>query len=93
MKIYLNFIQTFIFYFIPVFSEVINHPFCSCTDALRHRFLCGPKWRVESSISMTRWGIGFTAIRIVEEYIYGSQQVSNEANWKKNHAFLSLSEK
>jgi hypothetical protein len=35
---------------------------------------------------MTRWGIGFTAIRIVEEYIYGSRQVSNEikANFEKD---------
>lgn len=49
--------------------------FGSCTEALRHPFLCGPKWRVESSINMTRWSIGSTAVRIVEEYIYGAQQV------------------
>lgn len=51
----------------------------SCTEALRHRFLCGPKWRVESSINMTRWTIGSTAVRIVEEYIYGAQQRSRLA--------------
>ncbi|KAJ7539690.1 hypothetical protein O6H91_11G105400 [Diphasiastrum complanatum] len=46
----------------------------SCTKALRHPFLCGPRWRVESSIETTRWGVGSAAIRIVEEYIYGTQQ-------------------
>lgn len=51
----------------------------SCTEALRHRFLCGPKWRVESSVDMTRWSIGSTAVRIVEEYIYGVQQRSRLA--------------
>eukprot|EP00250_Pteridium_aquilinum_P011210 c19909_g1_i1 orf=316-2409(-) len=51
----------------------------SCTEALRHPFLCGPKWRVESSINMTRWSIGSTAVRIVEEYIYGAQQRSRLA--------------
>ncbi|MCO5549305.1 hypothetical protein L7F22_002773 [Adiantum nelumboides] len=48
----------------------------SCTEALRHQFLCGPKWRVESSINMTRWSIGSAAVRIVEEYIYGAHQRS-----------------
>lgn len=51
----------------------------SCTEALRHPFLCGPKWRVESSINMTRWSIGSAAVRIVEEYIYGAHQRSRLA--------------
>ncbi|KAI5084614.1 hypothetical protein GOP47_0000783 [Adiantum capillus-veneris] len=51
----------------------------SCTEALRHPFLCGPKWRVESSINMTRWSIGSAAVRIVEEYIYGAHQQSRLA--------------
>lgn len=46
----------------------------SCKDALRHPFLCGPMWRVAPSIDMTRWSIGSTTVRIVEEYIYGPQQ-------------------
>ncbi|KAH7288510.1 hypothetical protein KP509_31G029100 [Ceratopteris richardii] len=46
----------------------------SCTEALRHPFLCGPKWRIDSSISMTRWSIGSAAVRIVEEYIYRGHQ-------------------
>eukprot|EP00249_Psilotum_nudum_P022380 c28493_g1_i3 orf=307-2301(-) len=46
----------------------------SCTEALRHPFLCGPRWRVESTMDMTRWSIGSTAVRIVEEYIYGAPQ-------------------
>eukprot|EP00252_Welwitschia_mirabilis_P019298 TRINITY_DN4421_c0_g1_i5.p1 TRINITY_DN4421_c0_g1~~TRINITY_DN4421_c0_g1_i5.p1 ORF type:complete len:536 (+),score=51.27 TRINITY_DN4421_c0_g1_i5:294-1901(+) len=46
----------------------------SCLDALRHPFLCGPRWPVEPSIDILRWGLGSTVVRIVEEYIYGSQQ-------------------
>ncbi|CAM6117860.1 unnamed protein product [Calypogeia fissa] len=46
----------------------------SCKDALRHPFLCGPMWRVEPSMELTRWSIGSTTVRIVEEYIYGLQQ-------------------
>ncbi len=47
----------------------------SCTDALRHPFLCGPKWRVESSLEMTRWSLGSFAVRIVEDFMYGADQV------------------
>jgi hypothetical protein len=47
----------------------------SCTDALRHPFLCGPKWRVESSLEMTRWSLGSFAVRIVEDFMYGTDQV------------------
>ncbi|XP_074319814.1 putative plastid-lipid-associated protein 14, chloroplastic isoform X2 [Silene latifolia] len=46
----------------------------SCLNALRHPFLCGPKWRVEPSMNMIRWGLGSTAVRITEEYIYGHPQ-------------------
>ncbi|EFJ18338.1 hypothetical protein SELMODRAFT_113218 [Selaginella moellendorffii] len=46
----------------------------SCTDALRHPFLCGPRWPVNSSIDMIRWSLGSAAIRIVEEYIYMTHQ-------------------
>ncbi|KAK9070489.1 hypothetical protein SSX86_010891 [Deinandra increscens subsp. villosa] len=45
-----------------------------CLDALRHPFLCGPRWRVNPSMDVIRWSLGSTAIRITEEYIYGHQQ-------------------
>ncbi len=48
---------------------------CSCLDALRHPFLCGPRWRVVPSMDIIRWGLGSTAVRITEEYIYGQPQV------------------
>lgn len=47
----------------------------SCLDALTHPFLCGPRWRVVPSIDIIRWGLGSTALRISEEYIYGQPQV------------------
>ncbi|KAK4384857.1 putative plastid-lipid-associated protein 14, chloroplastic [Sesamum angolense] len=46
----------------------------SCLDALRHPFLCGPKWRVDPTMDMIRWSLGSTAVRIAEEYIYARQQ-------------------
>ncbi|XP_073131379.1 probable plastid-lipid-associated protein 14, chloroplastic isoform X5 [Henckelia pumila] len=46
----------------------------SCLDALRHPFLCGPRWRVDPTMEMIRWSLGSTAVRIAEEYIYGKQQ-------------------
>ncbi|KAH9646406.1 putative plastid-lipid-associated protein 14 [Citrus sinensis] len=46
----------------------------SCLDALRHPFLCGPRWRVDPSIDMIRWGLGSSAVRITEEYIYRQPQ-------------------
>ncbi|KAL5989343.1 putative plastid-lipid-associated protein 14, chloroplastic [Asimina triloba] len=46
----------------------------SCLDALRHPFLCGPKWRVDPSMDIIKWGLGSTAVRIAEEYIYGRHQ-------------------
>ncbi|XP_020548737.1 probable plastid-lipid-associated protein 14, chloroplastic isoform X2 [Sesamum indicum] len=46
----------------------------SCLDALRHPFLCGPKWRVDPTMDMIRWSLGSTAVRITEEYIYAKQQ-------------------
>lgn len=49
--------------------------FCSCLNALRHPFLCGPRWRVDPPMGMIRWSLGSTAVRITEEYIYGRQQV------------------
>lgn len=45
-----------------------------CLDALRHPFLCGPRWRVNPSMGIIRWSLGSTAVRITEEYIYGHQQ-------------------
>ncbi|EHA8590618.1 putative plastid-lipid-associated protein 14, chloroplastic [Cocos nucifera] len=48
----------------------------SCLDALRHPFLCGPKWRVRPSMDVIRWGLGSTAVRMAEDYIYGQHQVS-----------------
>ncbi|KAK4741773.1 hypothetical protein SAY87_025361 [Trapa incisa] len=52
-----------------------------CLDALRHPFLCGPRWRVAPSIDIIRWGLGSTAIRITEEYIYGHTQRSRLAHF------------
>ncbi|XP_039046569.1 probable plastid-lipid-associated protein 14, chloroplastic [Hibiscus syriacus] len=46
----------------------------SCLDALRHPFLCGPRWRVVPSMDIIRWGLGSTAVRITEEYIYRKAQ-------------------
>ncbi|CAL4974971.1 unnamed protein product [Urochloa decumbens] len=46
----------------------------SCLDALRHPFLCGPKWRINPSTSIIRWGLGSTAVRMTEDYIYGHHQ-------------------
>ncbi|CAJ1974388.1 unnamed protein product [Sphenostylis stenocarpa] len=46
----------------------------SCLDALRHPFLCGPRWRVVPSMDIIRWGLGSTAMRITEEYIYRKPQ-------------------
>ncbi|XP_021764131.1 probable plastid-lipid-associated protein 14, chloroplastic [Chenopodium quinoa] len=46
----------------------------SCLDALRHPFLCGPRWRVQPSMNVIRWGLGSTAVRITEEYIYRQPQ-------------------
>jgi hypothetical protein len=47
----------------------------SCVDALRHPFLCGPKWRINPSVDVIRWGLGSTAVRMAEDYIYGQHQV------------------
>lgn len=46
----------------------------SCLDALRHPFLCGPKWRINPSVNIIRWGLGSTAVRMAEDYIYGHHQ-------------------
>ncbi|OEL28407.1 putative plastid-lipid-associated protein 14, chloroplastic [Dichanthelium oligosanthes] len=48
----------------------------SCLDALRHPFLCGPKWRINPSTNIIRWGLGSTAVHMAEDYIYGRHQ-----NW------------
>ncbi|KAK2998592.1 hypothetical protein RJ639_022945, partial [Escallonia herrerae] len=45
-----------------------------CLDALKHPFLCGPRWRIDPSMDIIRWNLGSTAVRITEEYIYGQQQ-------------------
>lgn len=52
-----------------------------CLDALRHPFLCGPKWRVDPSMNIIRWSLGSTAVRITEEYIYGHQQRTRVAHF------------
>uniref|UniRef100_A0A1J3CK49 Putative plastid-lipid-associated protein 14, chloroplastic n=1 Tax=Noccaea caerulescens TaxID=107243 RepID=A0A1J3CK49_NOCCA len=46
----------------------------SCLDALKHPFLCGPRWRVAPSMDVIRWGLGSTVVRISEEYIYRMPQ-------------------
>ncbi|KAI4307119.1 hypothetical protein L6164_030339 [Bauhinia variegata] len=51
----------------------------SCLEALRHPFLCGPRWRVVPSMDIIRWGLGSTAVRISEEYIYRVPQRSRLA--------------
>ncbi|XP_011626322.2 probable plastid-lipid-associated protein 14, chloroplastic isoform X1 [Amborella trichopoda] len=46
----------------------------SCLDALRHPFLCGPRWRVDPSMELIKWSLGSMAVKITEEYIYGLSQ-------------------
>lgn len=46
----------------------------NCLDALRHPFLCGPKWRVDPSADIVRWGLGSTTVRMAEDYIYVRHQ-------------------
>ncbi|RVW33865.1 putative plastid-lipid-associated protein 14, chloroplastic [Vitis vinifera] len=53
----------------------------SCLDALRHPFLCGPRWRVNPSMDIIRWGLGSTAVRISEEYIYRLPQRTRLAHF------------
>ncbi|EOY23515.1 OBP3-responsive gene 1 isoform 1 [Theobroma cacao] len=53
----------------------------SCLDALRHPFLCGPRWRVVPSMDIIRWGLGSTAVRITEEYIYRQSQTGRLAHF------------
>ncbi|XP_028789412.1 probable plastid-lipid-associated protein 14, chloroplastic isoform X1 [Neltuma alba] len=53
----------------------------SCLDALRHPFLCGPRWRVVPSMDIIRWGLGSTAVRITEEYIYRQPQRNRLAHF------------
>ncbi|KAF9601966.1 hypothetical protein IFM89_024429 [Coptis chinensis] len=60
-----------------------SHGRITCLDALRHPFLCGPRWRVAPSLDLIRWGLGSTAVRITEEYIYGRQQRNRLAHFIK----------
>ncbi|GAA0162705.1 non-receptor serine/threonine protein kinase [Lithospermum erythrorhizon] len=53
----------------------------SCLSALRHPFLCGPRWRIDPSMDIIRWSLGSTTVRITEEYIYGRQQRSKVAHF------------
>ncbi|KAK6936692.1 Plastid lipid-associated protein/fibrillin conserved domain [Dillenia turbinata] len=62
----------------------------SCLDALRHPFLCGPRWRVELSMDIIRWGLGSTAVRITEEYIYNRKQRSRLAHFIELMEMLNL---
>lgn len=48
---------------------------CSCLDALMHPFLCGPKWQLDPSVDIIRWGLGSTTFRMAEDYIYVRHQV------------------
>ncbi|XP_057951618.1 probable plastid-lipid-associated protein 14, chloroplastic isoform X2 [Malania oleifera] len=52
-----------------------------CLDALRHPFLCGPRWRVAPSMDIIRWGLGSTTVRITEEYIYNQHQRTRLAHF------------
>lgn len=45
-----------------------------CLDALRHPFLCGPRWCIGTSVDVLRWSLGSTMVRIAEEYIYRKDQ-------------------
>ncbi|XP_072967578.1 probable plastid-lipid-associated protein 14, chloroplastic [Typha angustifolia] len=61
----------------------------SCLDALRHPFLCGPRWRVNSSMDVIRWGLGSTAVRMAEDYIYNPHQRSRIAYFIELMEFLN----
>lgn len=63
---------------------------CSCLDALKHPFLCGPRWRVAPSMDIIRWGLGSTAVRISEEYIYRMPQVYVYKMFLKFEPLLTL---
>ncbi|KAJ1379458.1 Protein kinase domain [Sesbania bispinosa] len=51
------------------------------SQRIRHPFLCGPRWRVVPSMDIIRWGLGSTAMRISEEYIYRQPQRSRLAHF------------
>ncbi|RDY05841.1 putative plastid-lipid-associated protein 14, chloroplastic, partial [Mucuna pruriens] len=51
------------------------------SQRIRHPFLCGPRWRVLPSMDIIRWGLGSTALRISEEYIYRQAQRSRLAHF------------
>ncbi|CAI9092541.1 OLC1v1027809C1 [Oldenlandia corymbosa var. corymbosa] len=53
----------------------------SCLKALRHPFLCGPRWKIDPSTDMIRWSLGSAAVRITEEYIYNQQQRNRLAHF------------
>ncbi|XP_022140871.1 probable plastid-lipid-associated protein 14, chloroplastic [Momordica charantia] len=61
----------------------------SCLEALRHPFLCGPRWRVAPSVEIIRWGLGSTAVRITEEYIYSRPQRSKLSHFIELMEMLS----
>ncbi|KAI5561842.1 hypothetical protein BDE02_15G014000 [Populus trichocarpa] len=58
----------------------------SCLDALRHPFLCGPRWRVAPSMDIIRWDLNSTAVQITEEYIYKQPQFHVLSIEERNHA-------
>ncbi|KAL3521636.1 hypothetical protein ACH5RR_019785 [Cinchona calisaya] len=65
----------------------------SCLKALRHPFLCGPRWRIDPSMDMVRWNLGSTAVRITEEYIYNQQQRSRLAHFIELMEMLNVHSK
>lgn len=65
----------------------------SCLKALRHPFLCGPRWRIDPSMDIIRWNLGSTAVRITEEYIYNQQQRRRLAHFIELMEMLNLHSK
>nr|XP_027103574.1 probable plastid-lipid-associated protein 14, chloroplastic [Coffea arabica] len=65
----------------------------SCLKALRHPFLCGPRWRIDPSMDIIKWNLGSTAVRITEEYIYNQQQRRRLAHFIELMEMLNLHSK
>lgn len=83
---FLGFVELILFF--SIWKKLNCCALCSCLDALRHPFLCGPKWRVQPSMNIIRWGLGSTAVRITEEYIYGQPQVATQLPLLFTRSFL-----
>lgn len=61
-----------------------------CLDALRHPFLCGPRWCIGTSVDVIRWSLGSTIVRIAEEYIYRKDQEDRMAYFIELLEMLNL---